>query len=69
MHACNNNALRVVLKEKEISNVDLAKLLGISKRQVFNYLSGHSTPTSKRALLLSQLTDLPLEVILGLSRY
>lgn len=49
--------------EKGITPKELGKILHRTTRQIYHYMSGKSTPRSKKLLLICKVLDIPIENI------
>ena len=57
--------IRLRMYEMGLTQTNLAKLLGISKSRVNDYLSGRSEPTLKIARDISRKLNIDAEIVLG----
>ena len=57
--------LKLRMYEKNLNQTSLAKMLGISKSRISDYLSGRSEPTLQIAREMSIKLDIDAKVILG----
>jgi putative transcriptional regulator len=57
------NNLAEIRKQKELSQADLAKLVGVSRNTISSIETGQYEPTAKLALLLAVALDLKFEDI------
>ena len=57
------NNIPAIRKEKNLSQVDLAKLVGVSRNTISSIETGQYTPTAKLALLLCVALDKKFEDI------
>ena len=56
-----NNRLQELRKEKNLSQADLAKMVGVSRNTISSIETGQYEPTAKLALLLAIALDLKFE--------
>jgi transcriptional regulator with XRE-family HTH domain len=52
------------MNERELTQGELAKLLGVSQPTVSDWLNGNFTPTAKRLLHISKRTGLSVDELL-----
>lgn len=57
--------LRLRMYEKGLNQTSLAKLIGVSKSRVSDYLTGRSEPTLKVAREISQKLNINANIVLG----
>ena len=55
------NKLKRWMKQRELSQADLARQFGISTAYLSFFLNGHRTFGAKTALRISRLTGIPME--------
>ena len=55
------NRLKIVRKEKELSQTDLAQMVGVSRNTISSIETGQFTPTAKLALVLCIALDQKFE--------
>lgn len=55
------NRLKEVRKEKNLSQTDLAQMVGVSRNTISSIETGQFTPTAKLALVLCIALDLKFE--------
>lgn len=55
------NRLKAVRKEKNLSQTDLAQMVGVSRNTISSIETGQFTPTAKLALVLCIALDLKFE--------
>lgn len=55
------NRLRIVRKEKKLSQTDLAQMVGVSRNTISSIETGQFTPTAKLALVLCIALDQKFE--------
>ena len=58
-----HNRLSEIRKEKNLSQQDLARLVGVSRNTISSIETGQFTPTAKLALLISIALDKKFEEI------
>lgn len=57
--------LNYLLKLNDISVVEFAKKLGVSRIQVFSYLNGHNMPSGDKLTRISSIFKVPQDVLVG----
>ena len=55
------NRLKIVRKEKKLSQTDLAQMVGVSRNTISSIETGQFTPTAKLALVLCIALDQKFE--------
>ena len=60
-HLILRNRLKTVLKEKKLSQTELAELVGVSRNTISSIETGQFNPTSKLALVLCIALDKKFE--------
>lgn len=58
--------LNDLMKDKNLSTIDIKNLIGISTAQTGRYLSGHYEPTLKNALKICNYFNISLDYMLGI---
>lgn len=67
MHrATLNNRIRVFRAEHRLSQADLAKLIGVSRKTISTIEVGRFVPSTVIALLIARQFDVPVEEIFSL---
>lgn len=64
-HGTIGNAIRNLRIERELTQDQLGKKVGVSQSGVASWESGRTCPSVKRAQLLAVVFNVPLEFILG----
>lgn len=60
--------IRELRKSKKMKQKDLAKLIGVSERTLFNYEEGRTIPTVEKVLYISKVLDIPKEFFFNTSK-
>ncbi|WP_082394562.1 helix-turn-helix domain-containing protein [Halolactibacillus sp. JCM 19043] len=59
----NENNINNLRKEKNISKEDLAKILGVSPRQIQRYENNNDTVSVAKAIKIADYLDVPLDLL------
>lgn len=64
-HGTIGNAIKNLRLERQLTQEQLAKKVGVTQSAVASWESGRTCPKTKKASLLSHVFNVPLEFILG----
>ena len=64
-----NQRLKELRKEKNISQLELAKLLNMTKMAISHWESGHSEPSISQLIEISNYFDVTVDYLIGKTNF
>ena len=61
-------SLKKRLQRKGLKVRQLAEMVNLSERQVYQYLAGNCNPSAETAIKIAKITDIPVEKIIQLRK-